>query len=141
MIKTAQVVTITTKPYFLLDFKVAFRMVNNFSIKPNTISVINASIAINKLPVKVIAVLLVVIPRYIATPKPPAPIKEAIPANAIVIVTIFLKPDIITGSANGNLILYKICQRVDPTPVAASIILSSILIIPVYVFLTIGNNA
>ena len=72
MIKTAQVVTITTKPYFLLDFKVAFRMVNNFSIKPNTISVINASIAINKLPVKVIAVLLVVIPRYIATPKPPA---------------------------------------------------------------------
>ena len=43
-----------------------------------------------------------------ATPSPPAPIKEEIPANAIVIVAILRNPDIITGIANGILILYNI---------------------------------
>lgn len=53
----------------------------------------------------VIALLFVVIPRYIATPSSPAPIKEAIPASAIVIVTMLRIPDMITGMASGSLIL------------------------------------
>lgn len=44
---------------------------------------------------------LVVIPLQIATPSPPAPIKDAIPPKAIVITTIVLNPANITGIARG----------------------------------------
>ena len=47
----------------------------------------------------------------------------------------------ITGKAKGNSIYRKRCTRDNPSDVAASIISLSILLNPVYVFLTIGNNA
>ena len=42
-----------------------------------------------------------------ATPSPPAPTKDAIPARAIVMVTMFLMETKITGNAKGSLILYS----------------------------------
>ena len=125
---------------FFLFFFFLFRW-KNFSTSPKIKSNIKANRAISILPVIVIIVLFVVIPLYMATPRPPAPINEAIPANAIVIITIFLIPDIITGRANGSFILYNIWKSVLPIPLAASRIFLSTLVIPVYVFLTIGNNA
>ena len=47
----------------------------------------------------------------------------------------------ITEKAKGNSIYRKRCARDNPSDVAASIISLSILLNPVYVFLTIGNNA
>ena len=59
----------------------------------------------------------------------------------MVIVTIFLIPDMMTGMASGSLILNKICALVLPIPLAASRIPSSMLLIPVCVFRTIGSSA
>ena len=95
----------------------------------------------SKLPTIVMAVLFVVIPLYIATPSPPAPMNDAIPASAIVIVTMFLIPEIMTGIASGSLTLNKICVLVLPMPFAASRMFSSTFVRPVLVFLTIGSNA
>ena len=61
--------------------------------------------------------------------------------SAIVIVTIFLIPDIKTGNAKGNLILNSCCNFVLPIPSDASIIKGFIFIIPVYVLLIIGKSA
>lgn len=66
---------------------------------------------------------------------------EAIPASAIVIVTMLRTPDMITGSARGSLILRRICVLVLPIPFAASRIAGSTLDIPVCVFCTIGSRA
>ena len=66
-----------------------------------------------------------------ATPRPPAPMKEAIPARAMVIVTMLRIPDIITGMARGSLIRKRIWSRVLPIPLAASRMAGSILEIPV----------
>ena len=66
---------------------------------------------------------------------------DAIPASAIVIVTMFLIPEIMTGIASGSLTLNKICVLVLPMPFAASRMFSSTFVRPVLVFLTIGSNA
>ena len=66
---------------------------------------------------------------------------EAIPARAIVIVTILRIPDKITGIASGSFILKRICILVLPIPFAASKIARSTFAIPVWVFLTIGKRA
>ena len=67
--------------------------------------------------------------------------KDAIPPSAIVIVTIFLIPESITGIASGSLILNRICNFVLPIPFAASRMFLSTLVIPVCVLLTIGSSA
>ena len=125
--------------FAFLAFPLRFAI--RFSIKPRIKSNTKASTAINKLPTIVMAALLVVIPRYMATPRPPAPIKDAIPASAIVMVTIFRIPDRITGIASGILILNRICVLVLPIPFAASRIFESTCVSPVYVLRTIGKSA
>ena len=76
-----------------------------------------------------------------ATPSPPAPIKEAIPARAIVMVTMLRIPDMTTGMASGSLILKRICKRVLPMPLAASTMPGSTLVSPVWVLRTMGSRA
>ena len=84
---------------------------------------------------------MVVIPLYIATPSPPAPMKEAMPASATVMVTMLRIPDIITGMARGSFILISACIWVLPIPRAASKMSGFTFIIPVWVFLTMGRSA
>lgn len=85
----------------------------------------------SRLPHMVMAALFVVMPRYMATPRPPAPMKLAIPARAMVMVTMLRMPLIMTGMASGTLILQSICQRVEPMPRAASSIAGLTLVMPV----------
>ena len=67
--------------------------------------------------------------------------KEAIPASAIVIVTILLNPEKITGNARGNFILKRVCHFVLPIPFEASNIAGETFTSPIYVFRTIGSIA
>lgn len=66
---------------------------------------------------------------------------DAIPARAIVIVTMLRMPERITGIANGSLILTSTCAGVLPMPVAASRIAGSTPVMPVCVLRTIGRRA
>ena len=63
---------------------------------------------------------------------------DAIPARAIVIVTILRIPDKITGIASGSLILKRICILVLPIPFAASKIGLGVVI---YRGITTNNTA
>ena len=93
-------------------------------------STTKANPAISIPPIQMSTSLFVVIPRYMATPRPPAPTKEAIPAKAMVMVTMFMMAANITGNANGNCIFHKICRSVLPMARLASIIFGSMVVIP-----------
>ena len=66
---------------------------------------------------------------------------EAIPASAMVMVTMLRMPDRITGMASGSLILNRICIRVLPIPFAASRMAGDTFAMPVCVLRTIGRSA
>ena len=109
----------------------SLRLLMRFSMRPRMKSTTSASTAMSRLPAIVMAALFVVMPRYMATPRPPAPMKLAIPARAMVMVTMLRMPLIMTGMASGTLILQSICQRVEPMPRAASSIAGLTLVMPV----------
>ena len=66
---------------------------------------------------------------------------EAIPASAMVMVTMLRMPDRMTGMASGSLIRNRICSRVLPMPLAASRIAGSTFVSPVCVLRTMGSRA
>jgi hypothetical protein len=99
-----------------------------------------ANSAIKRLPAMVISGKFVEIPRQIALPKPPAPMKEAMPPKAMVMTTIVRNPLKIMGRAKGNLMIQSNCQPDVPMPIAASRISGFTSFKPVYVFLTMGSS-
>ncbi len=85
--------------------------------------------------------LLRSIPSKIKSPSPPAPINAAKVAVPIIRTIAVRIPAIITGIAIGNSTLVKRRIGFMPIPFAASIRDGSTSLMPVYVFLKIGNNA
>ncbi|CAC6996678.1 Uncharacterised protein [Staphylococcus aureus] len=81
------------------------------------------------------------IPNKIKSPSPPAPINAASVAVPIINTIAVLTPAIITGIAIGSSTLVKRLNGFIPIPLAASMSDGSTSLIPVYVFLKIGNNA
>ena len=90
-----------------------------------------ASSAISTLPAKVKAVAFVVMPRKMATPRPPAPMKLAMPASAMVMVAMLRMPLMMTGAASGSSIRYSSWRSVEPMPRAASMMAGSMVVRPV----------
>ena len=57
--------------------------------------------------------------------------KLAMPARAMVMVTMLRMPLIMTGMARGSLILHSTCHLVEPMPRAASSMAGLTLVMPV----------
>ena len=127
----AQASAATAPAVLFVRLAFSLRLLMRFSMRPRMKSTTSASTAMSRLPHMVMAALFVVMPRYMATPRPPAPMKLAIPARAMVMVTMLRMPLIMTGMASGTLILQSICQRVEPMPRAASSIAGLTLVMPV----------
>ena len=76
-----------------------------------------------------------------SNPNPPAPINAANVAVPIISTIAVRIPAIMTGIAIGNSTLVKRRIGFIPIPLAASVREGSTSLIPVYVFLKIGNSA
>ena len=103
----------------------------DFSAKPSSRSTAMASSAISTLPAKVKAMVFVVMPRKMATPKPPAPMNVAMPASAMVMVAMLRMPLMMTGAASGSSMRYSSWRSVEPMPRAASMMAGSMVVRPV----------
>ena len=110
------------------------------SIFPNIKSIIKAKIQAGIAPAKIILLFTVCTPVNTRYPRPPAPIKAAKVINPTDVTADILTPDIINGKDTGIFILINVCLFVNPIPLAASNIFSSILVSAVKVFFTIGKR-
>ena len=110
-------------------------------MNPKTRSAIIAIKAVGKAPAKISAPPSVAfVPRMIISPKPPAPTNEPIAVIPIATTSALRIPAIITAKDRGNSTIVNNCHLVIPIPRPESRIFGETLIIPVYVFLIIGNN-
>ena len=80
------------------------------------------------------------VPRMIISPSVGAPINEPIATIPIATTSAIRIPPMMTERDSGNSIIRKTWFLVIPMPLPASLIFSSTSVMPVYVFLIIGNN-
>ena len=80
-------------------------------------------------------------PRLINQPRPPAPAKAAMVMVPTAATAEMRMPDMIKGSAMGISMRSSRFHLVMPIPFATSMVLGSMLMMPVYVFLMIGKRA
>lgn len=111
------------------------------SMIPKTQSVMIAMKAVGKAPAKMIDVPSVaLVPRMMMSPNPPAPTKAPMAVIPMATTKAFLMPAIMTDTDSGSSTIKRRWLAVIPIPLPTSRIFLSTWIIPVYVFLMIGNS-